>query len=167
MKRMYLLLALVLAVPVFAIAQDATPPAAPAASAHVVMTPAELKWGPAPPGLPTVATASVLQGNPGETGLYTVRLRLPANAKIMPHFHPTDEIVTVISGQFMIGMGDSFDKASMKTLPSGGFTVLPAEMHHYAMAKTAVVVQVHGMGPFAITYVNQADDPRNAPTAGK
>jgi uncharacterized RmlC-like cupin family protein len=161
MKRTLLALALVLAVPMIAIAQDA------AAPTHVVYTPPDIKWGAAPAGLPTVATAAVLQGNPGETGEFTVRLRLPANAKIMPHFHPTDENVTVVSGQFLIGMGDKFDQKTMKAMPQGSFAILPATMHHFAMAKTACVVQVHGMGPFGITYVNPNDDPRNAPTATK
>lgn len=165
MKRFLLALVLVLAVPMIAIAQDAAPPAA--ASMHVVFTPAELKWGPAPAGLPTAAMATVLQGNPGEAGQFTVRLKMPANTKIMPHFHATDENVTVISGQFMIGMGDTFDQKSMKALTAGGFTVLPATMHHYAMARSACIVQVHGMGPFSITYVNPNDDPRNAPAAAK
>ena len=177
MKRMFLALALVLVVPVLAIGQDTAPPAsttppaastaAPAASAHVAYSPATLKWGDAPPGLPVVAKASVLQGDPSQPGTFTVRLRFPANTKIMPHFHPTDENLTVISGTFMVGMGDAFDVKSMHTLPAGGFTVLPATMNHYAMAKTAAVVQIHGTGPFAITYVNPSDDPRNAPTAGK
>jgi uncharacterized RmlC-like cupin family protein len=165
MKRTFLALALVLAIPVFAVAQDAAPPAA--SSTHVALTPPEIKWGAAPAGLPPAATAAVLQGNPGETGMFTVRLRLPANTKIMPHFHPTDENVTVISGQFSVGMGDKFDPKSMKFMPQGSFILLPATMHHFAMAKTACVVQIHAMGPFAITYVNPADDPRNAPTATK
>lgn len=170
MKRIILALLLVLAVPMIAIAQDSAPPAASSdmsTATHVAMTPADLKWGAAPPGIPPAVTLSVLQGNPMEAGLYTVRLKMPANTKIMPHFHPTDEIVTVISGKFGIGMGDTFEAKTLKSLPQGGFTVLPATMHHYAMAQTAVVVQIHGMGPFAITYVNPSDDPRNAPTASK
>jgi len=71
----------------------------------------------------------------------------------------------VMSGTFGIGMGDKFDRASMKDLPVGGYVLLPAEMHHYAMATTAAVVQVHGMGPFQLTYVNPADMPK--PKAGK
>jgi hypothetical protein len=32
-------------------------------------------------------------------------------------------------------------------------------MHHYAFTKTGATVQIHMIGPFAITYVNPADDP--------
>jgi hypothetical protein len=37
---------------------------------------------------------------------------------------------------------------------------MPKGMHHYAWASGETVVQLHGIGPFAITYVNAADDPR-------
>ena len=78
---------------------------------------------------------------------------------IAPHWHPTDEHVTVVSGTFALGMGDKFDKKQMKELPAGGYALLPAQMRHFAYAKTDAIVQVHGMGPFALTYVNPADDP--------
>jgi hypothetical protein len=70
--------------------------------------------------------------------------------------------VTVISGTFSLGMGEKW--AAMKDLPPGGYALLPAGMRHYAMAKTAETVQVHGMGPFALTYVNPADDPSKRST---
>jgi hypothetical protein len=47
-------------------------------------------------------------------------------------------------------------------MPAGGYAVLPANMRHFAFARTAVTVQIAGIGPFAITYVNPADDPRNS-----
>jgi hypothetical protein len=65
----------------------------------------------------------------------------------------------VLGGSFSLGMGDKFDAAAAKDLPAGGYALLPAEMHHYAVARTPTTVQVHGMGPFALTYVNPADDP--------
>jgi quercetin dioxygenase-like cupin family protein len=132
---------------------------AQAPSTHVAVAPAEVKWGDVLPVFEKGASLAVVSGNPAEAGPFVVRLRMPAGYKIAPHFHPTDENVTVISGTFGVGMGDTLDPAALKGLPAGGFALLPAQMHHYAMAKTAAVVQVHGMGPFAITYVNPADDP--------
>jgi len=137
------------------------------AGTHVIKAGKEIVWGPAPPVLKAGAQFAVVAGDPGQPGPYVVRLKVPAGYVIAPHFHPTDENVTVISGQFMIGMGDTFDPKSMKAMPQGSFTILPATMHHFAMAKTACVVQIHGMGPFGITYVNPSDDPRNAPAAAK
>ena len=126
---------------------------------HVLSTPKDLKWGDAPPVFEKGSSMAVLSGDPSKEGLYVVRLKMPAGYKINAHFHPTDEHVTVISGTFALGMGDKLDKAALKELPVGGYALLPAQMHHYAMAKTAAIVQVHGMGPFQLTYVNPADDP--------
>ena len=136
-----------------AAAQDAKAPA------HVALAPAEVKWGPAPPIFEKGAEFAVLAGDPSQSGIFVVRLKLPAGYKVAPHWHPTDEHVTVVSGSFAVGMGEKFDKATMKTLPAGGYALMPADMRHFAMATTATVVQVHGQGPFALTYVNPADDP--------
>jgi len=140
-----------------------------AKSAEVLVAPLELKWGPAPPVFEKGASMAVVAGDPSKAAPFVVRLKLPAGYKINPHFHPTDENVTVISGTLALAMGDKFAAAGMKSLPAGGFAVLPAQMHHYAMAKTPAVVQVHAVGPFALTYVNPADDPskRVAPAAAK
>ena len=158
---------LMLALATVSVGEEATTPAATPASTHVMAKPADFKWGDPPPVFEKGASFTVVSGNPGMPGLYVVRLKMPAGYKINPHWHPTDEHVTVISGTFMVGMGEKFDKATMTELPAGGYVLLPAEMRHYAMAKTAAVVQVHGMGPFQLTYVNPADDPRNAKAAAK
>jgi quercetin dioxygenase-like cupin family protein len=119
-----------------------------------------LKWGPAPAVFPAGAQMAVLEGNPGGTGLFTVRLRFPNGYKIAPHIHPTDENVTVISGTFKVGMGSTFDTKNLVTLPAGGFVTAKATMAHFAVAKGETVVQVHALGPFALTYINPADTPR-------
>ena len=137
----------------------------PAKPAHIVMAPAEVKWGEPPPVFEKGMSFTVVSGDPGKPGLYVVRAKMPAGYKIAPHWHPTDEHVTVLSGTLALGMGEKFDKAGMKALPAGGYALLPAEMRHFAMATTATTIQVHGQGPFALTYVNPADDPsQRAPT---
>jgi quercetin dioxygenase-like cupin family protein len=130
-----------------------------AKSTHVMFTPAEAKWGDPPPVFEKGASFTVVSGNPGEAGVFVVRLKMPAGYKIAPHWHPTDEHVTVLSGTFALGMGEKFNNGSLKSLPSGSYALLPAEMRHFAMAKTAAIVQVSGRGPFVLTYVNPADDP--------
>ena len=153
MRRILLCVGLVAALAAVAIAQDAQN------DGHVLSAPKDLKWGDPPPVFEKGASMALLSGDPSKEGLYVVRLKMPAGYRINPHWHPTDEHVTVISGTFSLAMGDKFDKTAMKELPAGGYALLPAQMHHYAMAKTAAVVQVHGMGPFSLTYVNPADDP--------
>jgi len=128
-------------------------------STHVAVAPADLKWGEGPPVFEKGLSFAVVAGDPGKPGPFVVRLKVPAGYKIAPHFHPTDENVTVLAGTFAIGMGDKLDKAAAKQLPPGGFVLLPAQMHHFALAITEATVQVHGVGPFTLTYVNPADDP--------
>jgi quercetin dioxygenase-like cupin family protein len=134
---------------------------APNAPAHILMAPTEVKWGDPPPVFEKGMSFSVVSGDPSKPGIYVVRAKMPAGYKIAPHWHPTDEHVTVLSGTFALGMGEKFDKASLKKLPAGGYALLPADMRHFAMATSAATIQVHGEGPFTLTYVNPADDPQN------
>jgi quercetin dioxygenase-like cupin family protein len=119
----------------------------------------EFKWGPAPAVFPTGARMAVLAGDPSKSDEFVVRLDLPDGYTIAPHWHPTDEHVTVVKGTFLVGMGDGIDPSKMVSLPAGGFITAPAKMHHYARAKGHVIVQVNAMGPFQLTYVNSSDDP--------
>jgi quercetin dioxygenase-like cupin family protein len=135
-----------------AAAADAVPP-------HVLVTPKAIKWVPFIPGGPGVK-AAIISGDPEKPGPFVLRIMSPAGAKVPPHWHPGDEHVTVLSGTFAVGMGDVFDPKKLTVLPAGSYSLMPREMHHFAQSKTATVVQVHGMGPFQITFVNPADDPR-------
>ncbi|HWE42949.1 MAG TPA: cupin domain-containing protein [Gemmatimonadaceae bacterium] len=134
-------------------------PAHPAASAAKAAAGEDFTWGPAPAIFPAGAEMAVLQGNPGGTEMFTVRLRFPNGYRIAPHTHPTDEHVTVIHGHLKVGMGETVDAKSMMTLKPGGFVTAPAKMAHYVTAVGPTVVQVSAMGPFAMTYVNPADTP--------
>jgi quercetin dioxygenase-like cupin family protein len=103
---------------------------------------------------------AMIQGDPKNPGLFAVRFRLPADYKIPPHFHPADEQVTVLAGAINMGMGDKFDTSKATALPRGSFSIVPAKANHFAFTKEETVIQVHGIGPWSITYVNPADDPR-------
>ena len=127
---------------------------------HVVVQADAVKWGPAPPVLPAGAQAAVLLGDPSKDGPFTIRLSAPDGYKVPPHFHPTTENVSVISGTLSVGMGDKWDDSKMTDVKAGGFAKVPKGMHHYAGAKGETVIQVHATGPFGITYVNPTDDPR-------
>jgi quercetin dioxygenase-like cupin family protein len=117
-----------------------------------------LKWVPAR-GLPTGAQSALLAGNPGKEGAFVLRLKMPANYRIPPHHHPTEEAVTVLSGEVSVGTGDKLDKADAKALKAGDFVLLPAGVNHYAFARTESVIEVHSTGPFSATYADPADDP--------
>lgn len=142
--------------------QKAKPPAKPAAAApkYVIVAPSDVKWGPAPPSLPPGSQMAVLDGDPAKVGVpFVIRAKLPDGYRIAPHWHPTDENIAVLSGSFSMGMGDTFNEKSMTALGPGGFARMPKMMHHSAMAKGETVIQVHGLGPFAVHYVNPNDDP--------
>lgn len=123
-------------------------------------TPDTIAWGPPPPFITPGAQLAVIEGNPGaSSGDYTVRLKMPDGYRIAPHWHPQRENVTVISGNFKVGMGDIFEKDKMATFPAGSFAFLDPDMHHYAMASGEVIVQVHGSAPLQFNYVHPEDDP--------
>jgi hypothetical protein len=109
-------------------------------SSHVIQTPGEAQWGPAPPKLPAGAQIAVLAGDPTKPVPYTIRLNFPANYAIPAHWHPTDENVVVVSGALM-----------------------PANMNHFAYTTSgATTIILYGQGPVEFKYVKPGDDPRNA-----
>ena len=124
------------------------------------LNPQDMKWGAAPPSLPTGAKLAVLYGDPSKEGPYSFRAKLPAGYVVPPHFHTKDENLTILSGALYLGMGDSLDKKAAHALKVGGFHHMPGKVHHYALTKTATVIQISGDGPFDINYLNPADDPR-------
>ncbi|HEY3694819.1 cupin domain-containing protein [Phenylobacterium sp.] len=117
-------------------------------------------WGPGPPGLPPGSQATVVSGDPTKPGPFVIKAKMPAGYRIPPHWHPTDENVTLLSGDLTLGMGDKLDPAKGEKLAAGGAIVAKAKMHHFAMTKDGAVVQIAAEGPFEITYIDPADDPR-------
>lgn len=130
-----------------------------AAAARVLVTPASITWESAP-GLPPGAKRALLVGDPAKAGPFVARMQFPAGYRVAPHWHTGSENVTVISGTMSVGMGDAFDEATMQDLPAGSYYFVPPNTHHYVMTRTAVIGQVHGIGPLDRIFVNPADDPR-------
>jgi len=126
---------------------------------HTMIQPEELKWA-QPPTLPAGAQAAVLFGSPAKEGPFVLRLKFPAGFIVPPHKHSQAEMVTVISGEFGIASADKFDPAAIKKLPPGSFVHLPPGMPHFARVEVETVLQVHGMGPFDVVYIDPKDDPR-------
>jgi len=148
--------------------QTATPHSEPTLTgatvkAPIAVMPDKIVFGDPPPMMPAGARVAILEGDPSTPGaLFTVRAKLPPNYRFMPHSHPTDEHVTVLSGTLNVGHGDHFVKEEMSGLPAGGYGVMPAGHHHYAgTGDKEAVIQIHAMGPLEFVYVNPADDPRN------
>lgn len=161
MKRLISFAAIVqIAVLVGCIGTTSTAAAQDTPEGHVLLNASDISWGPAPASLPPGAQASVLEGDPTVEGPFTLRLRMPANYRIPPHWHPGIEHVTVLSGTFNLGLGETVDEDEGHALTAGGFMAMPPETPHYAWATEETVIQLHGMGPWGITYINEEDDPR-------
>lgn len=134
-------------------------PAAGHAGHHRVVDPAQLDWQDVP-SLPRGAKIAVIEGPMSDAVPFTVRLKFPANYRLPPHMHPAVERVTVLSGTFSMGMGTAFDAARLVPLQPGAMMIMQPGTPHFASTTGETVVQLHGMGPWGVTYVNPADDPR-------
>ena len=128
---------------------------------EVMMMPGEMTWQDAPPGLPAGAKIAVLSGDPSKAELFSIRLKFPPNYKIPAHTHSFDEHVAVVSGSLEMGIGNQAGSSQQKSFPTGSYTLFPANKAHFAMSKGETIVHIYGMGPFSITYLNPAEDPRN------
>ena len=128
-------------------------------SDHRMISPKDLKWGDVP-SLPPGAKIAVIEGPMSEAVPFTVRLKFPANYRIPAHWHPAVERVTVISGTFNMGVGDKLDTQKSMPLRPGSMMILQPKTNHFAWTKGEAVVQLNGTGPWGVTYVNPADDPR-------
>jgi quercetin dioxygenase-like cupin family protein len=131
-----------------------------AAPAIAKTSPAALQWGAAPPSLPTGAEMAVVSGDPGKKGMFAVQLKMPAGYAVPAHHHPTAETVKVLSGTLNYGMGDKLDKAKAMPLAAGKSVAMKAMMNHWVYADAPATIEVSGMGPLQITYVDPKDDPR-------
>lgn len=110
------------------------------------------------PKLPGVKYA-VYDGDPTLNSIYTMRLRFPDGYKIPPHFHPRIERITVISGTLNVGSGDVFNQNATVAVPAGGFIAMGADMHYYCWTRGDTIIQLTGIGPWEIRYVNPKDVP--------
>jgi hypothetical protein len=135
-------------------------PASAEAPHHAVHRAADIDWKPGPPSLPPGAQFVLLEGDPSKAGFFALQLKMPDGYVIPPHWHPVQERVTVLSGTFHLGQGNTVDRQAAQALPAGSYFSLAPKMTHYGVMKGETVVQLTSIGPWQITYVNAADDPR-------
>jgi quercetin dioxygenase-like cupin family protein len=115
-----------------------------------------MKWIAAPPTLPAGVKVAVIEGDPSQAGVFTMRLSFPTGTRVESHFHPGVEHGTVLSGAVSIGIGEIFATEKLKRMPAGSFMVIPAGTPHFGVVEENTIIQVHGIGPWQTTYVNQA-----------
>ena len=150
--------AVLLVVPLASMSVGSLAQAPPAPAHHAVVAADAIQWKSLRPG----AEIAVVSGDPNKEGSpFVVRFRYRGKARIPPHWHPTDEHLTILSGTFRLGMGKS-DEGETTALGAGAYAFVAAKMPHFAWTEGDTVIQAHGIGPFAINYVNPADDPNAA-----
>lgn len=128
---------------------------------HIMYANDDIQWAQSPVLEPDLRV-SVLEGNPSESGVFTLRIKIPDGGYISPHWHPNVERVTVLSGKFLLGSGEVMDKDKTKVLKPGSYTSMPPGMRHFAVAEGETIIQLTSVGPWVINYINPEDDPRNA-----
>ena len=126
---------------------------------HMMTSPDQLRWADAPSVGPG-AKIAVIEGPLDKPVAFTFRLKLPANLKIAPHTHPAFERVTVLSGTFHFAHGDVYEPAKAQALGPGSVAIMPPGAPMFGYTKEETVIQLHGIGPWGISYIDPADDPR-------
>jgi len=155
-----ILIFILLSTPLYAEEKQTSPSQADLVKHAIQFTPADFKWVDAPRSMPAGTKIQVLEGNPTRSGLFTMRVKLPAQTTLMPHRHPHDERVTVLSGSAYIGFGNKVDLAKAKQFAAGSYYVNPAGLHHYAYFGEKTVIQLTGTGPWEIHYLKAPETPK-------
>jgi len=125
-----------------------------AAQAPTVVTPDTAKWQPVPQFKGW--QMAMITGNPEKAGAYyAYLLKAPAGGKAPPHYHQNTENVTVLSGTILFGLGDTMNQSAMKAFNPGTVASIPGGVHHYAMAKTDMVIEISGIGPDTTTFIHK------------
>lgn len=122
---------------------------------HAALTPETVQWKPFYEG----AEIAVLSGDPTREGSpYVLRIKHRDGLRVPPYWHPFDEQLTVISGTWVMGMGENYDLSAAREFPAGSYLVSLKDVPHFALSKGETIVQVQGVGPFAAYFVNPEDD---------
>lgn len=121
----------------------------------VAVTPGEVRWF-TPPYYTDGRQRASLFGDSRQDGVWVDRARIPGNLRVLAHTHPHDELATVISGTWYVGIGPRFDRAKLKAYPAGSFVMIPAGTPHFAATKDGpVIVQLNGVGKWGTDYVEK------------
>jgi len=117
-----------------------------------------LKWVNAPASLPAGAKVAILHGDLAKPGAFTFRLKLPAGYQLKPQSSSAINRMFVVSGALNFGAGEKFDDA--RTMPLyAGYAHWPNNGSYFAFTKEETVIEIEGVGPWAVNYVNPGDDP--------
>jgi quercetin dioxygenase-like cupin family protein len=108
---------------------------------------------PAPANMPKGVSIAVLEGDPTQKGVFTLRLRIPPGFSLPAHTHPSDERVSVLEGSVSVGFGTTGDDNSVRTFGPGSFYVNPPGVAHFESSEQGAVLQVTAEGPWRVDLV--------------
>lgn len=102
---------------------------------------------------------AVLSGDPDSAGIYVIRLRISPGLTFPPHFHDQDRHVTVVSGTWAFGTGDSGKCEDTVPLTAGAYVMHPKGAVHFdgSCGDETVEVQIIGIGPVATIWAEKAE----------
>ena len=86
---------------------------------------------------------------------FVIRIHHDAGYVVLPHTHPEDENITVLTGSWALGMGPRINMLELEPMEQGALGFVPKKMAHFGYARVETTLQVHGIGPF----VNLPIDP--------
>lgn len=101
---------------------------------------------------PMSGDVELLYGDPEQSGPFVMRIHELPGAIVPPHSHPVDEHVTILQGTWYFAIGEKFDMSALQELKAGGYAFAPKGSSMFAFSPDGAVVQVHGVGPFAIDW---------------
>ena len=106
----------------------------------------DIKWM-ANPTLPG-SDYAVLLGDPRVAGPLVMRVRMPPHLHVLPHTHPEPRTYTVLTGEWQLGFGDTFNEAALQSYPAGSLYRLPKDVAHFqATGAMETIVQIESIGP--------------------
>lgn len=122
---------------------------------RVALTPEAIEWEPVFEG----TEIALLVGDPEEASSpYVLRVKYQDGVKVLPHWHSSEECITVISGTWVMGVGERYDLSVAQEFPAGSYLVIPEGVPHFALCTGETIVQRHGVGPVDTQLARSEDD---------
>lgn len=113
-----------------------------------------ITWRKCPPTLPQGCEMAVLEGDPRQAQLFTVRFRTTGVFEMKPHSHPRNERVTILEGRVGVGFGDSIDRSVVSWFGPGDYYVNAKETVHFVLADSPALIQITGIGPWEANFID-------------
>jgi hypothetical protein len=134
-------------------AVDAAEAVFPEGDSQIVVRADDMPWGPCPPTLPAGCQIAVLEGDPKQPTLFTLRFRTDHAFELRPHTHPRHERVTILEGKVGVGFGDVIERDNVRWFGPGDYYVNAKGAHHFVLVDEGAVLQITGIGPWTVNYL--------------